>query len=141
MVLQNHVKSTQRFLYLLQEEDIPEFVPPEVEQIWKFTEPEYKPPAAPAASVEPIAPIFGDPAYGYDWSGEKPFQVRTIKMRYLHSCTTLIQECADTLPTLILSQGDIATISTSKSASSSQSGVGEACARPTFSSSSGGEVK
>ena len=40
-----------------------------------FEEPELRLPPPPVVREAPRPPVFGNPAHGHDWSGERPFKV------------------------------------------------------------------
>jgi hypothetical protein len=54
---------------------LPEFCPPPPPEAPPFQAPPLALPPAPAQREAPRPPAFGNPRFGYDWSGERPFKV------------------------------------------------------------------
>lgn len=51
------------------------FFPPEVLSVEAWQEPEFQQPEPPVLPEAPLAPAFGKPQYGHDWSGTRPYVI------------------------------------------------------------------
>ncbi len=60
-----------------QVEKLPAFSAPEELQVEELVEPEYVSPEPPVGTEAPAAPVFGKPAHGHDWTGNRPFVLET----------------------------------------------------------------